>query len=106
MTLQKYDHIAYTDADGSSWMQKLPARIRRELLTERAIDALGSRLTASHTVITAARAAQDGASEDSSPAELVATWRHHGDALIAHIVDVLSDGVEAVAAARRMFDAE
>jgi len=102
MTLRPYDHIAYTDADGQSWVQRLPDRIRRELLAERAIDALGARIATSAQVTDAASKALQSASAETPPAELIACWARDNTALFGIIADLIKDSDEAVTAVRRM----
>jgi len=102
MTIKEYDHIAYTDADGRSWVQKLPDRVRRELLAERAVDALSSRLAASSTIIDAASKAATTASAETPPAELIGAWSRQNAELIGLMADLINDASEAVSAMRRM----
>jgi len=103
MTLRPYDHIAYTDADGQSWVQRLPDRIRRELHAERAIDALGSRIAASAQVTDAASKALQSASAETPATELIAAWASANVALFDIIADLIKESDEAVTAVRRMF---
>jgi len=102
MTLKDYDHIACTDSDGRSWVQKLPDRVRRELLAARAIDALGSRLAASSPIIDAASKAATTAAAETPPAELIAAWSRQNAELIGLMADLINDASEAVSAVRRM----